>query len=246
MWRFTTTLIFIIIIIISLTVKWDTLSPGLDSPCLHEIHEQGALEEGTSTVEACVTGLWAMAGWGPQLVKSQGATWGRQQISKPEGDLIRVVVEVAEAGGALLRFQEGLGWFRPEPVSELRVMGLSCCLSYINNICPHTYTQQKINNEIKPNPNKHRRNSAIIKQSLGTLCFEYFLPSFLFSMYACTYFIEIGSHVPYAFKNSALCYGHYYIESYRSMTLYFNSCIVFQDMCYHYLYKIPTIFGHLY
>lgn len=147
-----------LLIIISLTVKWDILSLG-------EIHEQGALEEGTSTVEACVRGLWGRAGWGPPISKIPGVYGRRQQSSKPEGDLVRVVAEGVEV---LLSFQEGLWWFSPEAVSEVRVMGLSCCFSHINNICSNTYAHQKINSEIKPNPNKHKRNSTIIKQSLGT------------------------------------------------------------------------------
>ena len=148
MWRFNTTLIFIIIIIIFLTVKWDTLSPGLDSFCPDEIHEWGGPGGGASTWEAFVSGLWGMAEWGSQLVKPQGATeegnkvqslwwrWGLGGLGG--GDLIRVVTEGV---GALKRFQQGLWWFGPEAMSEVRIAGLSCCFSYINDLCSHTYIQ---------------------------------------------------------------------------------------------------------
>lgn len=156
MWRFTTTLTFVNYYFSYCKMRhtlsgWDSWTGGLGGGDFHCGGTcQGALGKG-----------WMV----PPISEIPVVYGGRQQSSKPEGDLIRVV---AEGVGVLLRFQEGLWWFSPETVSEVRVMGLSCCFSHINNIYSHIYAQQKINNEIKPNPNKHKRNSTIIKQSLGT------------------------------------------------------------------------------
>lgn len=69
-----------LLMIISLTVKWDILSLG-------EIHEQGALEEGTSTVEACVRGLWGRAGWqNPRGLRRKAAKFkARGRLDKSGG-----------------------------------------------------------------------------------------------------------------------------------------------------------------